>query len=84
MFSWQPEYDSPENDFLCVTQIIIQSPQKTVNGEILRTVMLNEIKDIDGRFDISDRSIMIANMPDNKTKISFGGMWTEETTGKNL
>ena len=84
LFPWQPEYDLPENDRLCITQIIIQSPQKITNDEILKTVMLNEIKDIDHRFDVSDRNVTITNMQNNKTKISFDGIWTEENNGKEL
>ncbi|AJM92168.1 hypothetical protein [Nitrosopumilus piranensis] len=84
LFPWQPEYDLPENDSLCITHIVIYVPQKITDKEIFRTVMLNEIKELDRRFDVPDRNIMITNMQDNKTKISFEGIWTEEGNGRVL
>jgi hypothetical protein len=35
-------------------------------------------------FDVPDRNILITNLQDNKIKISFDGVWSEEDSGKKL
>lgn len=74
LFPWDPEYDLPENDSLCMTHVVIQTPQKITDSEILRTIMLNEIENLDFRFDVPDRYILITNLQDNKIRISFDGL----------
>jgi hypothetical protein len=84
LFPPQHEFDVPENDSLCTTHIVIQTPQKITDKETLRTFMLSEIEDLDFRFDVPDRNILITNLQDNKIKISFDGVLSEEDSGKKL
>lgn len=84
LFPSQHEFDVPENDSLCMTHVVIQTHSKITAKEILRTIMLSEIENLDFRFDVPDRYILITNLQDNKIKISFDGMWSEEDNGKRL
>lgn len=84
LFPPQHEFDVPENDSMCMTHIVIQTPSKITAKELLRTLVLNEIANLDFKFDIPDRHIMITNLQDNKIKISFDGLWSEENSGKRL
>jgi hypothetical protein len=63
---------------------VIQTLHKITDKETLRTFMLSEIEDLDFRFDVPDRNILITNLQDNKIKISFDGVLSEEDSGKKL
>ena len=80
----QPEYDLPENDSLCLTHILVQTTQKITDRETFAKFILGEIENLDSRFDVPDRYILVTNMQDNKIRISLDGLWSEENSGKRL
>ena len=76
-------YDLPENDTYCTTHILVQTTHK-VNREVFSKIVLDEIKELDWRFDWSDRYILITDMQNEKVRITLDGLWSPEGSGARL
>lgn len=78
-----PTYDLPENDTWCTTHILVQITHK-VDREVFTKMVLDEIKELDWRFDWSDRYILITDMQNEKIRITIEGLWSPEGGGARL
>ena len=78
-----PTYDLPENDTWCTTHILVQTTHK-VDREVFSKMVLDEIKELDWKFDWSDRYILITDMQNEKVRITLEGLWSLEGGGARL
>ena len=66
--------DVPENDKWCNTELIVKTKEK-IGRELLKSILLDEIAKFGAVYDVSDRSILLTDIGENKTKISMDGSW---------